>query len=78
MALSVPLSRFTSRVGGGPYIFVRRHERHDSQADSLSGDAFMDFAASSQPKHLVVVETASRPVSILRGGAYAQFAGFDV
>ena len=27
LALSVPLSRFTSRVGGGSAFFVRRHER---------------------------------------------------
>ena len=27
MALSVPLSRFTSRVGGGSAFFVRRHTR---------------------------------------------------
>ena len=29
MALAVPLSRFTSRVGGGSAFFVRQHERFD-------------------------------------------------
>ena len=29
MALSVPLSRFTPRVGGGSAFFVRQHERFD-------------------------------------------------
>ena len=29
MALSVPLSRFTSRVGGGSAFYVRRHRARD-------------------------------------------------
>jgi len=28
LALSVPLSRFTSRVGGGSVFFVRHHSHH--------------------------------------------------
>ena len=32
MALSVPLSRFTSRVGGGSVIFVRRMDTPTSEA----------------------------------------------
>ena len=30
MALSVPLSRFTPRVGGGSVFFVRHHHTHDT------------------------------------------------
>ena len=29
LALAVPLSRFTPRVGGGSTFFVRRHRRDD-------------------------------------------------
>ena len=35
MALSVPLSRFTSRVGGGSAFFVRHFRRFDDFADVL-------------------------------------------
>jgi hypothetical protein len=28
LALAVPLSRFTSRVGGGSAFYVRRHSQH--------------------------------------------------
>src|ERR1039457_6724786 len=31
LALSVPLSRFTSRVGGGSAFFVRRRYKYESQ-----------------------------------------------
>jgi hypothetical protein len=34
LALSVPLSRFTSRVGGGSAFYVRRIERMDTQNHS--------------------------------------------
>jgi hypothetical protein len=38
LALSVPLSRFTSRVGGGSAFFVRHQARADFLAMDLSGD----------------------------------------
>ena len=38
MALSVPLSRFTSQVGGGSAFFVRNQAHADFLAMDLSGD----------------------------------------
>jgi hypothetical protein len=42
LALSVPLSRFTSQVGGGSAFFVR----HQADADFLAADLSGDFAGS--------------------------------
>ena len=42
MALSVPLSRFASRVGGGSAFFVR----HQADADFLAVVLHRDFAGS--------------------------------
>ena len=42
MALSVPLSRFTPRVGGGSAFFVR----HQADADVLTMDLSGDFGGS--------------------------------
>ena len=42
MALSVPLSRLTSRVGGGSAFFVRQHESRRFCRVSLRGDGFGD------------------------------------
>jgi hypothetical protein len=39
LALAVPLSRFTSRVGGGSAFFVR----HQAAADGLAVDLSLDF-----------------------------------
>jgi len=39
LALAVPLSRFTSRVGGGSAFFVR----HQADADVLAMDLSRDF-----------------------------------
>jgi hypothetical protein len=45
LALSVPLSRFTSRVGGGSAFFVRHQASADFLAVDLSGD-FGDVEAA--------------------------------
>jgi len=42
LALSVPLSRFTPRVGGGSAFFVR----HQADADGLATDLSGDFGGS--------------------------------
>jgi len=38
LALAVPLSRFTSRVGGGSAFYVRHQASADCLAMDLSGD----------------------------------------
>ena len=49
MALAVPLSRFTSQVGGGSAFFVRRHYAH-----RMNNDAFYDEVARElQAKEMV-------------------------
>ena len=52
MALSVPLSRFTPRVGGGSAFFVRQHQAHvfmstltKEQIGGLTPEQQQDFAA---------------------------------
>ena len=42
MALSVPLSRFTSRVGGGSAFFVRPHERVEIFLDRMVAERVVD------------------------------------
>ena len=42
MALAVPLSRFTSRVGGGSAFFVRQQASRRFFSGSLRGDGFGD------------------------------------
>jgi len=43
LALAVPLSRFTSRVGGGSAFFVRHHGTIASRADFFSGSCAASF-----------------------------------
>ena len=49
MALAVPLSRFTSRVGGGSAFFVRRHAHSMKTHHILIIGASLLAAGCSQP-----------------------------
>src|ERR1017187_8634073 len=43
LVLSVPLSRFTSQVGGGSAFYVRRHSTHDEYRDTTITDSPVDY-----------------------------------
>jgi len=43
LALSVPLSRFTSRVGGGSAFFVRPHDLFRDEKALMVGEALGDL-----------------------------------
>jgi hypothetical protein len=41
LALVVPLSRFTSQVGGGSAFFVRHHSHHTKYEDHITGGSML-------------------------------------
>ena len=74
MALSVPLSRFTSRVGGGSAFFVRPREtfeifcESDLQAEILGSSVFGEIGS----RHFWTARSSRRFVG---GGQVRQLVG---
>ena len=54
MALSVPLSRFTSRVGGGSAFFVRRREHDFGRNTTNKTEHIMNTTQKSKSMALVI------------------------
>ena len=77
MALSVPLSRFTSQVGGGSAFFVRPRQHTTTQNMFTKHDIeFEEMAADSVRRSAVIASLSWRRVVVFWGALAFMVAAF--